>query len=136
MWNKVENICVQRRNCSSWAISPLATMFSKNVCCYCIKMCLQVGKGLKTTITNNSLLLRSHELLLVLVWLCTGCKGFTKFFPVVKGLNLSLYRRFATPLQQKTFWKHSDKRRNCSKQAISPFAAMFSTFSHRLSIQL
>ena len=40
------------------------------------------------------------------------------------------------PLQQMAFWKHSDKRRICSKQAISRFATMFSTFSHRLSIQL
>ena len=38
------------------------------------------------------------------------------------------------PLQQRAFWKHSDKRRNCTKHAISPFATMFSTF--RLSIQL
>ena len=37
---------------------------------------------------------------------------------------------------RKLFWKHSDKRRNCSKRAISPFDTMFSTFSHRLSIQL
>ena len=41
-----------------------------------------------------------------------------------------------TPLQQTAFWKHSDKRRNYSKQAISHFATMFSTFSHRLSILL
>ena len=27
-----------------------------------------------------------------------------------------------------------DKGRNCSKRAITPFATMFSTFSHRLSI--
>ena len=40
------------------------------------------------------------------------------------------------PLQQAAFSKRSDKRRNCSKQAISPFATMFSTFSHRLSVQL
>ena len=46
------------------------------------------------------------------------------------------YRRFLTPMQQTAFWKHSDKRRNCSKRAISPFATMFSTFSHRLSIQI
>ena len=32
--------------------------------------------------------------------------------------------------------KHSHKRKNCSKQAISPFASMCSTLSHRLSIQL
>ena len=30
------------------------------------------------------------------------------------------------------FWKHSDKRKNCSKRAISPFSTMFSTFSHRI----
>ena len=46
------------------------------------------------------------------------------------------YRRFLTPLQQTAFRKHCDKRRNCSKKAISPFATIFSTFSHRLSIQL
>ena len=40
------------------------------------------------------------------------------------------------PLQQTAFWKHSDKRRNCTELAISPFATMFSTFCHRLSIQL
>ena len=34
------------------------------------------------------------------------------------------------------FLKTNDKRRNCSKRAISPFATMFSTFSHRISIQL
>ena len=45
-------------------------------------------------------------------------------------------RRFLTPLQQTAFWKHSDKRRNCTKRAISTFATMFSTFCHRLSIQL
>ena len=48
-------------------------------------------------------------------------------------LTLSLKK---TPLQQTAFWKHSDKRRNCLKQAISPFATMFSTFSNRLFFQL
>ena len=43
---------------------------------------------------------------------------------------------FLTPLQQTAFWKHSDKRRNCSKRAISPLATMYSTFSHRLPFQL
>ena len=46
------------------------------------------------------------------------------------------YRRFLTPLQQTAFWKHSNKRRNCTKHAISPFVTMFFTFSLRLSIQL
>ena len=46
------------------------------------------------------------------------------------------YRRFLTPLQQTAFRKPSDKRRNCSKLAISPYSTMFTTFSHRLSIQL
>ena len=49
---------------------------------------------------------------------------------------LPSYRCFLTPLQQTPFWKHSDKRINCTKHAISPFATMFSTFCHRLSIQL
>ena len=40
------------------------------------------------------------------------------------------YRRFLTSLQQTAFRKHSDKRRNCSKRAISPFATMFSNLSH------
>ena len=45
------------------------------------------------------------------------------------------YSRFLTPLQQTAFWKHSDNRWNCSNREISPFATIFSTFSHRLSIQ-
>ena len=36
------------------------------------------------------------------------------------------YRRFLTPLQQTTFWKHSDKRRNCSFWGMSTFVTMFS----------
>ena len=39
---------------------------------------------------------------------------------------LPMYRRFLTPLQQTTL-VNTDKRRNCSKQAISSFATMFST---------
>ena len=31
------------------------------------------------------------------------------------------YRRFLMPLQQTAFWKHRDKRGNCSKRAISHF---------------
>ena len=46
------------------------------------------------------------------------------------------YRCFLTPVQQTDFWKHGDKRRNCSRRAISIFVTMFSIFSHRLSIQL
>ena len=37
------------------------------------------------------------------------------------------HRRFLTHLQQTT-WKNCNKRRNCSKQAIFPFATMFSIF--------
>ena len=46
------------------------------------------------------------------------------------------YICFLKPMQQRAIWKHSDKRRNCSERAISPFDTMFSTFSRRLSIQL
>ena len=35
--------------------------------------------------------------------------------------------RFLTPLQQMACSKYGDKRRNCSKRAISPFVTMFST---------
>ena len=35
----------------------------------------------------------------------------------------------------KNFWKHCGKRRNCSKQTISPFVTMFSTlFNHYINI--
>ena len=37
--------CGKRRNSLFWAISPFVTMFSKDVCWRCVKMCLQVGKG-------------------------------------------------------------------------------------------
>ena len=37
-------------------------------------------------------------------------------------------------LCSRLLFENSDKRRNWSKQAISPFATMFSTFFHRLSI--
>ena len=34
------------------------------------------------------------------------------------------------------FWKPCDKRRNCAKQAISPFATMFSTLFKKLNSHL
>ena len=33
------------------------------------------------------------------------------------------------PLQQTAFWKHGDKKRNCSNRAISPFVTMFQLYS-------
>ena len=39
--NRVWNNVAKRRNCSSWAISSFATMFSNVVCCRCVKMGLQ-----------------------------------------------------------------------------------------------
>ena len=49
-----------------------------------------------------------------------------------KGISifyfLKPFPRFLTPLQQTAFSKQSDKRRNCSKWAISSFATMFSSF--------
>ena len=35
----------KRRNCSLWAISPFPTVFSKAVCCWCIKMSIYGLKG-------------------------------------------------------------------------------------------
>ena len=48
-------------------------------------------------------------------------------------LCLNMYKKTLLPT---AFWKHSDKRRNCTKRAISPLDTMFSTFCHRLSVQL
>ena len=39
-------------------------------------------------------------------------------------------------LCSRRLFEYSDKRRNCSKLAIFPFATMFPSLSHRLSIQL
>ena len=44
-----------------------------------------------------------------------------KDFRIWKMPLMISYRRFLMPLQLTAFGKHSDKRRNCSKQAISPF---------------
>ena len=44
---------------------------------------------------------------------------FLPFYPYPRT-----YRGFVTPLQQTSFWKHGDKRINCSKRAISPFVTM------------
>ena len=44
-----------------------------------------------------------------------------------KGKPFPSYRHFLIPLQQTAFWKLGDKRRNCSKWAISAFVTMFST---------
>ena len=37
--------CGKRRYCSSWAISPFPTMFSKAVCCWCVKISIYGVKG-------------------------------------------------------------------------------------------
>ena len=37
--------CGKRRNCSLWAISSFPTMFSKTVCCWCVKMSIYGVKG-------------------------------------------------------------------------------------------
>ena len=49
-------------NCSSWAISPLATMFSKVVCCYCIKLRLQVGPSWIDTMHLNNIIWNTNVL--------------------------------------------------------------------------
>ena len=54
---------------------------------------------------------------------CLQMGGFLRYYPFPS------YKCFLMPLQQTVFWKHSDKRRNCSKQAISIFATMFYTFT-------
>ena len=52
-------------------------------------------------------------------------------------LTLSLKQTlFDASAADSYFRKHSDKRRDCSKRAISSFDTMFSTFSHRLYISI
>ena len=38
--------CGKRRNCAFWAISTFVAMFSKVICCRCVRKRLYVGKGL------------------------------------------------------------------------------------------
>ena len=68
----------------------------------------------------------------------------TIFYDVICFRGISSHLSIPFPLvdtfrhlfSRRLFWKYCDKRRNCSKRAISPFATMFSIFSHRVSIQL
>ena len=39
--------CGKRTNCSLWAISSFSTMYSKAVCCWCVKMSIYGVKGYK-----------------------------------------------------------------------------------------
>ena len=48
--NKDENIVANEKLFIMSNISPFAKMFSKVVCCKCVGMCQQVGKGLKKSI--------------------------------------------------------------------------------------
>ena len=59
-----------------------------------------------------------------------GAKGEIAFNPFP---HIDAFWRLCS---RRLFEKHSDIRRNCTKRAISPFATMFSTYCHRLSIQL
>ena len=49
------------------------------------------------------------------------------FFYVLTKYVQSRLLLFLMPLQPTAYWKHVDKRRNCSKQAISPSVTMIST---------
>ena len=52
--------CGKRTNCSLRAISPFPTMFSKAVCCWCVKMSIYGVKGWKT---NGSWCVSKHTFL-------------------------------------------------------------------------
>ena len=122
-----------RRSCSRRAISPFVTMFS-------------------TLFNYWTFILREFKKKLGYVFKVVCCRfvvcgkrlSFNPFpyTTILQQMTMNVFcqniehRRFLTPLQQTAFWKHSDKRRNRTKRAISPFATMFSTFCHRLSIQL
>ena len=130
----------KRRNCSKPAISPFVTMFSImtnfSFCHYVfnyeqfLHMSLWFQKA-SASEASESVYMRKrvnyspHKPLCVYSHVLCFCV-----------LQHNYVLSFLTPLQQMDFWKHIDKRRNCTKRAISPFATMFSTFCPRLSIQL
>ena len=137
--------CGKRRNCSFWAISPFPTMFSKAVCCWCVKMSIY---GVKDYICCNqlylfppgmfSILLKNNVLIHVgfvectslwvwQVWNLTLSQSTTfRHFQTerVCRQKFQVYWKWQKALQ--TGWKHCGKRRNCSLQAISPFPTTFS----------
>ena len=50
-------------------------------------------------------------------------------------LPITSHRWHLTPTIEHDFWKHCNKRWNCSKQALSPFIAIFSTlYQYKLGI--
>ena len=105
--------CSKRRNCSWWGISPFGSMFSKVVCCRFGKMHLKWERfECLWTSGNNPF----------------SDKPLVNTFPHIDAFWRLCSRRL--------FGNISDKRTNCLKRAVSPFATVFSTFSHRLSIQL
>ena len=48
---------------------------------------------------------------------------------IKENLTLSHIKTHFDTSATDDFWTHRDKERNCSKQTISPFAILFSTFS-------
>ena len=93
----------KRRNCSSRAISPFPIMFSKAVCCSCVKTSIY---GVKGKVFPKRQIVDSSKL-----------KEFAddNFELNENGRKISKMSR-----------KHLGKRRNCSLRAISPFLTLFS----------
>ena len=97
----LENPFGNRRNCSKWAISPFASMFS-------------------TLFNYHTFIYRYFSYFRKDVFEVFCCR----FIVCIKGFNWPFpsYRR----LWCRRLFENNDGRRNCLKQAISPFATMFS----------
>ena len=101
---------------------------------------LRLGNRKCYVLMQNRIIVGSEQLLLLFIRFSFTNTVYWSFLSATElhivVYTFPSYRRFLTPLQQTAVWKHSDKRRNCSKRAISPFDKMFSAFSHSLFIQL
>ena len=96
--------CDKMRNCSKRAIFPFITKFW-------------------TFFSNYSFSNRDFPYFWVDIFKVVCGKGLTV---------LLLQTRFDASAAD-VFWKHCDKRRNCSRRAISPFATKFSTICSNYS---
>ena len=83
--------CGKTTNCSLWAISPFSTMFSKAVCCWCIKMSIyRVRVKNRVGIEQFFLFHQSGEFSAILI---TFKIALGKLFWVWKGLKFVIWER-------------------------------------------
>ena len=133
--------CEKRRNCSLRAISPLLTVFSKDLYCRHLKaraksqVTFSLGKS-QVTFSDRSRFLHcqghfhlSEQHFTHWYWILLVCYvRDEKIQPLLSGwLDFLFTLSQTSPGLVQVCWKHCGKRRNCSSQAISPFPPVFST---------